>query len=294
MPNTDTPHLATQTVHADHPRKAARHGKIQQVFDDVFIVRGRMPSTPSRPLFEKLFLYYSRTMTIVRHHSDNGEPELTLFNTVRLNDHALADLAKLGCVKHVVRLGSFHGVDDAFYINQFQATYWVVDGMSHADGLRVTPEVLCTDAQGGLPIPGSNLFNFEELLYPEAIYLLAATQNRPAIAITTDSIQNHTGIFDIDNSPLVSLGIWRIGLVGEARLGPIWLREQTPSSQAATPISGGRPASRRDVSEFFKPQFERLLADYEFDALIAGHGWPLRTGAKAAIKRSIGDQLEMR
>lgn len=294
MTKRKIPHLSTLTVPADRPRRAARHGRIEEVFEDVFMVRGRMRSTPGRPLFERLFLYYSRTMTVVRLYNDQGEAELTLFNTLRLNDGALEQLAELGRVKNIVRLGSFHGVDDAFYINRFNAEYWIVEGMTSADGLRVSPEVLTNEGSRGLPIAGSKLFEFIGLAYPEAIYVLPATGNRPGIAITTDSIQNHTGIFDLDNSPLVSLAIWRIGLAGVARLGPIWLREQTPMAGTDDLENHGRPPSRREVSAFFKPQFERLLDTCDFDGLIAGHGWPIRSAAKAAIRRSIEDQLGVR
>ncbi len=288
------PHLATQTVAADQPRKAARHGKIEEVFTDVFIVRGRMPSTAARPLFERLFIHFSRTMTIVRQVNDEGEAELTLFNTLRLNEKTLDQLAQLGRVKHVVRLGSFHGVDDGFYVNRFTAKYWIVDGMINADGLRSSPDVLSNEGGNLPPLTGSTLFEFDGLAYPEAIYLLSATNTRPAIAITTDSIQNHTSLFDRDNSLLVSFGIWRIGLAGEARLGPIWLREQTPRTTTKEAANTGRPPSRREVSAFFKPQFERLLDTCDFEALIAGHGWPIRAAAKVSIQRSIDDQLLVR
>jgi hypothetical protein len=290
----EIPHLSALTVPADKPRKAARHGKIEQIFEDVFVVRGKMPSTPCRPLFERLFLYYSRTMTVIRCYDDEGKAELTLFNTLRLNDRALMYLAELGAVKNIVRLGSFHGVDDAFYVDRFNAKYWIVDGMTSADGLRVSPDVLSNEGHVGLPIADSKLFDFDGLAYPEAIYLLPATGSRPGLAITTDSIQNHTTVFDIDNSPLVSLAIWRIGLAGEARLGPIWLREQTPKIGTDDFGKHDGPPSRREISAFLKPQFERLLETCDFDALIAGHGWPIRSAAKAAIRRSIEDQLGTR
>jgi len=44
-----------------------------------------MRSTKARPLCERLFLYYSRTMTIVRQKASDGTYELTLINTIRLN-----------------------------------------------------------------------------------------------------------------------------------------------------------------------------------------------------------------
>ncbi len=191
-------------------------------------------------------------------------------------------------MKHVVRLGSFHGVDDAFYLQHYDAKYWVVEGMVNAPGLTVEPEVL---SNSNLPIPGSELFSFEELPHPEAIIILPATTQRAAVAITTDSIQNHRSIFDLDNSPLVSLAIWRIGLVGMARLGPIWLREQTPANTGLAPLT--TQEKKRNMAEFFRPQYERLLSEHEFDMLMPGHGWPIYQGAKEAIAASMDRQLSI-
>lgn len=48
MKNRKTPHFATLTVVADEPRRAARHGKIDRVCEDVYVVRGKIPSAPGR------------------------------------------------------------------------------------------------------------------------------------------------------------------------------------------------------------------------------------------------------
>jgi len=245
-----------------------------------------MPSTASRPLFERLFRYFSRTMTIVRKKNNQGGYDLTLINSLRLSDKALLQLADLGEVKHVVRLGSFHGVDDAFYAQHFGAKYWIVKGMKSASGLTIEEEVL---SDNNLPIAGSQLFSFERLPYPEAILILPPTKQRAGLAITTDSIQNHISIFDIDNSPLVSFAIWRIGLAGKARLGPIWMREQTFLSSGATNLT--TTDKNQLMSTFFRPQFERLLKKYDFDMLMPGHGWPIYKNAKDAIRSSIESQL---
>lgn len=278
--------FATLTIPADQHRPAARHSQIENVDNDVYIVRGKMPSTPSRPLFERVFLYYSRTMTIVRRKNNDGIFELALINTIRLNDKTLAKLSKLGEIRNVVRLGAFHGVDDAFYVQRYDATYWVVDGMTSALGLNVKPELL---AENNLPIPGAQLFSFHKLTYPEAIIILPPTGQTAGMAITTDAIQNHTSIFDIDNSPLVSLAIWCIGLVGRARLGPIWMRDQVPTGISTEAYS--TQEKRTNMVAFFRPQYESLLANYDFDMLIPGHGWPIYKGAKEAIKASIDQQL---
>ena len=116
-------------------------------------------------------------------------------------------------------------------------------------------------------------------------------RDRPGVAITTDAIQNHRTIFDIDNSPLVSFAIWKIGLAGLARLGPIWLREQALSPSDKNELSSGD--KKQKVSNFFKPQFERLISDYDFETLVPGHGWPIQTNAREAIRKSIASQLDI-
>ncbi len=286
MSKLKPPHFATLTVAADQPRAAARHSKIQRVTDEIYMVRGKMPSTPSRPLFERLCLYFSRTMTIVRQKNSAGGYELTLINTLRLNDKTLMQLSELGEIKHIVRLGSFHGVDDAFYVQRYAARYWIVEGMKSAAGLDVQTEIL---SNTNLPIAGSQLFSFEQLTYPEAIIVIPTTQLGAGVAITTDAIQNHRSAFDIDNSPLVSLAIRYIGLVGKARLGPIWMREQVPVNTPTATLTA-QEKSRRIV-DFFRPQFERLLEEYDFDMLIPGHGWPIHQGAKKALAASMDSQL---
>ena len=63
-------------------------------------------------------------MVIIR----NGN-ELSLINTVRLNEEGLAVLDALGTVKNVIRIGAFHGRDDGFYLERYQAKLWALKGM---------------------------------------------------------------------------------------------------------------------------------------------------------------------
>ena len=48
MAQIDANSFARITVPAAAPRPAARHSKIEHVRDDIYMVRGRMPSTPAR------------------------------------------------------------------------------------------------------------------------------------------------------------------------------------------------------------------------------------------------------
>ncbi|MEP1421995.1 MAG: hypothetical protein ABJK59_09530 [Erythrobacter sp.] len=287
MAKIDALEFAKISVPADQPRKAARHSKVMAVGDDIYMVRGRMKSTKARPWFERMFLYYSRTMTVIRRSDGKGGHDLTLINTIRLSERGLAQLQKLGRIAHVVRLGSFHGVDDTFYLDRFDAQYWVVADMEHAPGFAGDFQTM---SSGHLPIADAQYFAFENIKYPEAVIILPATENRAATAITTDSIQNHTGAWDIDNSLLVSLAIRKIGLIGEARLGPIWMRDQVEYTGEA--LTDGA-AKRAQMIACLRPQYEALIAEFDFDMLMPGHGWPIYSDARQAIAKSIDDQLTL-
>ena len=278
---------ATITVPADVPRPAARHSAIEQVADDIYMVRGAMHSTASRPWFERAFQRFSRTMTIVRTPDDRGGHDLTLINTIRLNDAGLQALQRIGRIANIVRLGSFHGVDDAFYVNTFSATYWVVNGMKNAPQFDGAAQVM---SDGHLPIDGAVWFEFADIRFPEGVLILPANAERGGVAITVDSIQNHITARDPDNSWLVQFAISKIGLKGEARLGPIWMRDQVEYTGEA--LTDGA-AKRAQMIACLRPQYEALIADFEFDILMPGHGWPIYSGARQAIAKSIVDQLTL-
>lgn len=285
MAKFDPKSFATITVPADDPRPASRHSAIEHVAGDIYMVRGAMHSTSSRPWFERTFQRFSRTMTIVRRPDGAGGHDLTLINTIRLNEAGLEALQQLGRIANIVRLGSFHGVDDAFYVNTFGATYWVVEGMKHAPRFTGSAEIMAPDH---LPNADALWFEFANIRFPEAVLILPATEERAGVAITVDSIQNHVTARDPDNSWLVQFAISKIGLKGVARLGPIWMRDQVAYSDAA---EAGEASKRAEMIACLRPQFEALIRDFEFDMLMPGHGWALMSEARERIAESIEDQL---
>src|SRR5262245_38699856 len=123
---------------------ALPHGRLEQVFPDIFFVTGAMKTVLMNAHFE-----FSRNMTVVR----DGN-ELTLINSIRLDDVGLAQLYALGRVAHVVKLGSLHGRDDAFYKAHYRATFWAAPAMTHEHGLVADREL----RQGGeMPFAGCSL-----------------------------------------------------------------------------------------------------------------------------------------
>jgi hypothetical protein len=217
------------------------HAELTPIMDDVWFVQG---SVPFKPLIR-----LPRNMVVVRH-----EGELTLINAVRLNAEGLAALDALGTVRHIMKPG-FHEMDDAFYLDRYEAKYWTV---------AATATGSSDLAEGAeLPVPHLRVFRFEEVSTPEAALLL---DRDGGLLITCDSVQHWAP------SPFLSfvakLVTKRLGFVQPAQIGPPWRGRQTPP--------GGN----------LRPDFVRLAA-LPFDRLIGGHGGVLDTNASAILKQSI-------
>lgn len=161
---------------------ALPHEAIEKFFDNIYLVIGT-----SITLHESTAIQHSSNMTIVR----NGE-ELTLINTVRLNENELQQLDALGKVKNVIRLGAFHGQDDAFYLDRYHARLWALPGMKTdcGQGENINADVILS-ADGEIPFPGCSIFVFETSSCPEAILHVA---QQGGILITCDSVKNWTTI----------------------------------------------------------------------------------------------------
>ena len=218
---------------------AEPHGPLEEVFPDVFFVTGTMSTT-----FDGIGWQFSRNMTVVR---DDGA--LTLINSIRLDDEHLEKLEALGTVENVVRIGSMHGVDDAFYVDRYKPTYWAAPGMSHPAGLTADRE-LAPDAEP--PFEGCSVFLFESTAFPEAILIV---DRAGGIAIASDALQNWTEpnafFSDETEERMRSAGFFK-----KANVGPAWM-------QVARPAAG---------------DFARLQ-EHVYRHALCGHGEPLRNSA---------------
>lgn len=169
------------------------HGKLEQIFPNIYFVMGTNITT-----HEGIELQHSRNMVIVK--QDN---ELTLINTVRLNEPALARLDELGKVTNVVKIGAFHGRDDAFYLERYQAQFWDLPKLSTK-----------------LPFPNCALFVFETSIHPEGILYL---QQNDGILITCDSIKNWIRPDPFFSEQTAAL-YEKLGFFGCATISNIWLQ----------------------------------------------------------------------
>ncbi len=237
-------------MHATSYPPASPHDPIEELFNDVFFVHGSIKIGPGMQM--------NRNMLIVRQAG-----ELTLINPVRLNEAGLRSLEALGRVKQVMRLGDFHGLDDRFYCDRYQARFWCQAGQ--ATYKLPTPDQLI-EADTPPPFEDAQFFLFKQARFPEAALLL----RRHKLLITTDSLQylsgwRHTTAF---TRWVLRLMGFRLGL----QIGKPWLKR----------VSAGGRNLRGD--------FDQLLA-LDFEHLVAAHGTLLRGGAKQALAAELDARL---
>ena len=195
---------------SSHP-PAMPHGEVAEVFPDVYFVTGT-----SRPTFGGLDWQYSRNMVVIREGA-----ELTLVNTVRLDDDGLRQLDALGRVTHLVKLGAFHGMDDAFYRARYGARQWALPGMVH-DGGHTTDEELTS---GRVPF-SANVFSFETSLMPEGLLLI---EHSGGVLISCDSLQNWTRVDSFFSEDSATRMV-EMGFIRPANVGPGWRGTCKPES----------------------------------------------------------------
>ncbi len=225
---------------------ALAHGAIEEVFSDVFFVSGAMET-----VLMDLDWKFSRNMTIIR----DGE-RLILVNTIRLDDEGLAQLDRLGRVTDVIRLGALHGRDDAFYLDRYQAQYWVMPGIDA--GQDSTAQPLTQTAP--LPISDASVFQFETTSIPEGVLKL---QRDGGILIACDALQNWLNpdehFCDASRERMEGMGFFT-----PANVGPVWLQAAEPGAE----------------------DFQRLKA-LTFNHVLCGHGEPVRDSAHEAFSATF-------
>lgn len=230
---------------------AMPHGVLEEVFKDVFFVTGT-----TCPHFLERDWQFSRNMVVVREGGD-----LTLINTVRLDEDGLAALEALGTPRHVVRLGAWHGMDDAFYLRRYNAALWALPGMEHAHG-HATDHALTVG--GPTPFSGVSLFQFETITTQEGLLLI---ERDGGILVSCDSLQNWSGpdaYFDASSAQSMgAMGFFRSGNIGPGF------------------IAGAQPQPE---------DFIRLKA-LEYAHLLSAHGEVLRDNAKAVVEQTIAELI---
>jgi hypothetical protein len=215
---------------------AMPHGPLQEVFPDVFFVTGTM-----RAEFFGSMWQFSRNMTVVR-----DERDLTIVNSVRLDEDGLSQLDALGTVRNVVRIGDMHGLDDRFYLDRYGATFWAMPNMGIEEGVTVDKELV---PGGEMPFNGCTLFDFRTTQRPEGILRL---DRDGGIMIACDSLQNWVAPDEFFDEPTVAT-MQEMGFFTSNNLGLAWLQGSQPQA----------------------PDFVRLK-EVPFRHALCGHGIPAR------------------
>ena len=147
-----------------------------------------------------------------------------LINPVRMNEEGLASLEALGKVKRIIRLGDFHGLDDAFYLNRYNCEFWAQTGQETYKSPLPTKYLNATTSG---PIPNSKFFIFESAIYPEAALLIEEYR----LLITTDAIQYYSewSYFSWFSKLVFKLLGFKVGL----NIGGPWLKRVTHMDKAS-------------------------------------------------------------
>lgn len=224
------------------------HLPIEEVFPNVFLVRGTIKMGRGMRI--------TRNMTVLRH-----EKTLCVVNSVRLNHSEQQRLESLGTIKHVFKLGAFHGIDDPFYVRTYGAKYWVPDRAELPSGLQAD-HLITEDAP--LPIPNLKPFVFTHARKPECALI---APNEGGILLTCDSVQNW---IDFSGCSWVGKVMMRImGFLGPMKIGPMWLKYM----------------ENRD-GPTLEEDFRRLL-EHNFQHLLSAHGAPARGDAHEGLTATI-------
>lgn len=227
------------------------HSGLLEVLPDVFRVFGTINIGPMR---------FSRNMTVIR----EGDG-LVLVNTVRMDEAGLAALDALGEVRHILRIGGWHGSDDAFYKDRYGCPVSAVRGQRYYEGTNPSKGATYfkadheLEADSPLPIEGASLHVIHSDP-PEAILRIPAGGGT---LITADALQNWPQADEHFNF-LGKVGMGMGGMVKPLTMMKPWIDKYTPPKDE---VAG--------------------ILDLDFDNVLPGHGEPVLGGAREAFRPAI-------
>jgi hypothetical protein len=230
----------------EHYPPASAHDPIRELWPNIYWVHGSINVGPAMQM--------NRNMLIIKQGT-----ELTLINPLRLHNDELQKLDELGQVKHLIRLGDFHGLDDAFYLARYHPAFYCQDGQS---SYPTPAQAIIINALSQPPVADAEYFIFASAKYPEAALWL----KQQRLLITTDSVQY---LADWSyTSKLTRVVLWLMGFKLGLQIGRPWLKR----------VKHNHEGMRAD--------FAKLLT-LDFDSLIAAHGSLLRENAKTLLANEV-------
>lgn len=218
-----------------------------EVADGVFTVQGASRFGPG--------VSVTKTMTVLRQGT-----ELTLINSARVDDDGERALRALGTVKHLVRLGCSHGLDDPWAIERFTPTYWGPETARLRGGHK--PQHFLVDG-GALPFAGTS-FLFQHTKEGEAAVVVDRKEG--GLLLTCDPLQAWRSTDGC--SAIGKIGVRALGFMDHSVVvGRVWAKR------------AGLPGVADDF---------RRLGALPFTSFIGGHGVYLadaRADVAAAVAR---------
>ena len=227
---------------------AMPHGQLLELYPDLFFLTGTMRAELLGSDWQ-----FSRNMIVHRQGRD-----LSIVNSVRLDEETSAILEELGTVKNVIRIGDLHGLDDAYYLSRYpNATYWGLPGMTAKNG--IAPDTFLSP-DGRMPFDDCSVFEFKTTNRPECIIRL---DREGGIMLACDALQNwetSDRYFDEKSESLMK----EMGFFTKANCGVLWMMVNEP-----------------------KPEDFERLKEVVYSHALCGHGQPLQGDARAFYNASF-------
>lgn len=242
------------------------HGELKEVLSNIWFVTGQVKMPMLFPPMKG-----SRSMTVIKNPA-NGE--LTLINSIRLNEEGLKHLEKIGKVAHILRIAAFHGRDDAFYRERYGAKVYALKGQVYTREMMNPP----TDPDFGFmqpdvwlregdlpPVPNGKLKWFISCTVPESILVL---KQDGGVLVAGDSLQNSASADQYHNWA-AKLMMGKFGFFKPFNVGPGWI-------------------------QFGKPKLSdvRSILDLEFEHVLPGHGAAVIGGAKEKFRPILEGEIK--
>jgi hypothetical protein len=225
---------------------ALPHDSITKVADGVYAVRTGFQMGPGMRI--------SRTMTILE-----GEDGLVLLNAVRLSEEGEAELAKLGVVKHLIKLSDSHGIDEPYVVKRYQPEVWALPEAKLKGGISAARK-LSTNG----PVANGRVLAFPGISgWAEVAYL---TPHGGGTLVTCDALQHHvdlqhTSFFMRVMTPLM-------GFKGGLIVASMWRKYQKVRGEQV----------RRAFAE---------ITERSFANLVTGHGPPIAGDADRLARAAV-------
>ncbi len=240
------------------------HGELQSLFENIWFIQGQI----KMPM--KLPAKISRSMTVYKNRTND---ELTLINSMRLSKDGLAKLQSLGKIANVIRVGAFHGRDDLFYRNEFNAKIYAFEGQTYSRSMEapsdvnegfMQPDVRVSQASD-LPIPNCDVKIFASSTPPEAAVLI---NEHNGILVTADSLQNTPKPDRFVNFPM-KIMMKKFGFWKAHNVGPGWV-------------------------QFAKPALAdiRSVMELDFEHVLPGHGEAVIGDAKNKFRPVVESEIK--